>query len=1131
MSKLIVSKNGIQVLQRQKYLWPKEDGSIETPDEMFLRVATFVGNNNLNKLDNKDTPEIIDVYYQLMSYGQFIPNTPTLLNAGKPNAQLSACFVLPIDDSIDSIYTTLANTAKIVASGGGVGFSGARLRSKGSPVGKNGKISDGNIPFIKLFNFSSREVLIQGSARKGAHIWVLPVWHPDIEDFIDLKKDPSNDISQFNISVGITDAFMQAVMSDADWELIDPITNKIKVVKAMELYNKIIDSAWTTGDPGCIFLDTLNQCNPTPDIGTYEGVNPCVVGSAKLLTDNGYRTFEELWERNGKVDHNTADMSVMVNRVVNSHGIVDATCVYKTSDKASVYETTFNNGQKIKTTSNHTFIKTNGQRVKLSELNIGDQVNQLSIDYIEGTFDYPEYAILAGWVIGDGTVTKCGDNNQYQRAYINIWDNDINEIGSILQDLTRAVYYKSTNSTLQSLRKDPPEGRSFDSFNYQRATINSMVLGRLLCEDGIQPYGHKHSIPSSIWNGNSKTIAGFIKGIFSADGSPQVNEKKKSISIRLWHNSFNPMILGDIQLLLLQLGIKSTLHFNRKPAGKKLMNNGNGGVKEYNCKPGHELIISGIKHCSLFMERVGFLQESKNKIVQEWLLQHHGSNNSNIPLTTTVKSIEYVGEEPTYCLTEPGSNEIIVNGIIIGNCAEQALLPYESCNLGHINLSKFVFEHPDLDWTNCIDWESLSYTVRYAVQFLDDVIEVNYYVLPEIEQAQRYGNRKIGLGVLGFADLLIKLGIPYGSDLSIQVIDKLASFINLTATQASIDLGKLRGPFQNINKSIYNDGRRNASITTIAPTGTTSIILGCSSGIEPIYALSMTRKQAETTMDEFNPLFESWLHNTYDNHDIQTIKEYIKQNGTIVGCPNVNTSDQCLWLQANEISWDKHVETQAVWQSYIDSGISKTINMPETATREDIKNAYQMAWQLGCKGITVYRNNCRVNQVLSVKQDKPEPVAKSSIIQHDRNKVTYGSARKIKTGCGNAFIFIGSGDNNTIHDIMGRLGKSGGCAAAWWEALCRVTSLASRYGVPSEEIIKQLSGISCHLPVRHNECQVLSCADALSKAMLEYMNNNNTDQITITNKKHVGACPECQGSNLQYKDGCMNCIDCNFTRC
>lgn len=775
----VMSDNALAVMIKQKYLWPRSDGTHETPQEMFWRVADAV-----SKAEGDDAIEYWRrEFYDVMASLKFIPNTPTLVNAGKSNGQLAACFVLPIDDNIPSIYGTMGAAAQIQTSGGGTGFSGSRIRCRGSKIGSTGKVSDGSNVFLSLFNDSSYKVLRQGAARKGANMWVLPCWHADVEEFIDSKlKDGV--LSEFNISVGITDAFMEAVHNDLQWDLIDPKDNSVvKTIGAVYLLNKIIDNAWSNGEPGLLFIDAANRDNPTPELGDFEATNPC---------------------------------------------------------------------------------------------------------------------------------------------------------------------------------------------------------------------------------------------------------------------------------------------------------------------------------------------------------------------------------------------------------GEQWLLPWEACTLGHINLAKMYIRtsNEELAWVHKIDWVEIDRVLRLAVRFLDNVIDVNYYPLPQIAAMHRDGNRKIGVGVMGFADLLINLNIPYDTNEAREVADVIAKKIKDVTDKASVSLAIERGAFKHYEQSSIRevfgiDGIRNACRRTVAPTGSTSIIAGSvAGGIEPIFGLVMTRNQAGMQMYEVNPTFDAWLkQNCLNSHHCTDVISYVASTGTVKGAPGLSDDMTVVFKQANDISPRDHILMQATWQKHVDNSISKTINMPHNATREDVKEAYILAHSSGCKGITVYRNGSRAGQVLNLVSTNKTEVAPPIEINVDRDHVTHGTARKIPTGCGNAFIFIGRGKDGKIDDIVGKLGKSGGCASAWWEALGRLSSIALRHGVSADEIRKQLAGISCHLPAMYINSPlakpgerpptITSCADALATALLEVrmeppikiepsiLQSNLPQIITplveekrpleakaiVYNKKHMGSCPDCGSSQLDHGSGCLSCRSCGFSIC
>jgi len=560
--------NAILVLER-RYLRKDENGRvIETTAQMFRRIAKSLA--EIEKQYGKGSKEVAkweDEFYRIMTNRFFIPNTPTLINAGTTYPQLSACFVLPVEDSIEGIFSTLKAAAIIQKTSGGTGFAFSRLRPNGDIVRSTAGAASGPISFAKIFDTATEEMK-KGGRRRGANMGILRVDHPDIMDFI-VAKEKEGVLRNFNISVGVTDKFMEAVEKDADFELINPRNGQVvKKLKARAIWNLIIMMAWKNGEPGVVFLDTINKHNPTPQVGEIEATNPC-------------------------------------------------------------------------------------------------------------------------------------------------------------------------------------------------------------------------------------------------------------------------------------------------------------------------------------------------------------------------------GEQP--------------------------LLPYESCNLGSIDVSKFVNEEGKMDW------DGLRETVRLAVRFLDNVVDANKYVLPEIENITK-GNRKIGLGVMGFSDMLIRRGIRYDTEEGLKAGEELMKFINDEGHKMSSELGEEKGNFPNFHGSVWEKEwktMRNATTTTVAPTGTISIIAGCSQGIEPLFAIAYVREVAETlgrSLVEVNPLFESIaLREGFYSEDL--IREISKRT-SIQDLKEIPENWRRLFVTAHDISAEMHVRMQAAFQKHTDNAVSKTINFPNWATPNDVEKAYMLAYKLGCKGITVYRHGSREVQVL-----------------------------------------------------------------------------------------------------------------------------------------------------------------------
>ena len=735
VSGIDLTENALRVLERRYLKKDKQGQVVETPEELFHRVAQAIASAELIYDAKADVKAREEEFYQLMAGLEFLPNSPTLMNAGRELGQLSACFVLPVDDSMDSIFDAVKNTALIHKSGGGTGFSFSRLRPERDRVGSTGGIASGPVSFIRAFDIAT-DVIKQGGMRRGANMGILNVDHPDIMKFITAKDDPTA-LTNFNISVAVTSEFMEAVRADADYNLINPRTKEVDAkLNAKEVFDKIVDMAWSTGDPGVVFIDRINQDNPTPHLGKIESTNPC-------------------------------------------------------------------------------------------------------------------------------------------------------------------------------------------------------------------------------------------------------------------------------------------------------------------------------------------------------------------------------GEQP--------------------------LLPYESCNLGSINLVRML---QTSNGTTEVDYPKLAKTVRIAVRFLDNVIDVNKFPLPQIEEMTKK-TRKIGLGVMGFADMLIRLGIPYDSEEALQVASDIMYFINEKAYEASVGLAQERGVFPAFEGSVYDgpDGLRlrNASCTTIAPTGTLSLIAGCSSGIEPLFALSYMRNILDgAQLVEANPYFEEIARSEgfYSEELMQQLADGAKLHD-MDGTPD---DIKRLFVTAHEISPEWHVRMQAAFQKSTDNAVSKTVNFPREATREDIAKVYMLAYQEGLKGITIYRDRSRDAQVLTTGK-KAEIVEGVGLTPRKRPKVTSAFVERVNTGCGYIYVTVGS-DEQGICEVFLTLGKSGGCASAQLEAIGRLISVALRAGVDITSILKQLRGIRCPSIVWEEGKSILSCADAIAGVLQKHVSGD--DRLRLQDygltKNPAGQCPEC-GNLLVYQEGCSVCLSCGYTKC
>lgn len=459
-------------------------------------------------------------------------------------------------------------------------------------------------------------------------------------------------------------------------------------------------------------------------------------------------------------------------------------------------------------------------------------------------------------------------------------------------------------------------------------------------------------------------------------------------------------------------------------------------------------------------------------------------------------------------------------------CGEQPLLPYEACNLGSINLAKFYLpddsEAPPIER---IDWVELRRVIRMAVHFLDNVIDASRYPLPTItEKVQR--NRKIGLGIMGFADLLFQLGVPYNSEEGIALAQSIMEFINHEGHAASEELARIRGPFPGFPGSTYEQSHaaplRNATVTTIAPTGTLSIIAGCSSGVEPLFALSFTRNVMDgEKLVEVNPHFR--LAASHAGCDDDFLLEKVAKTGSIKGLEEFPQNMRKVFVTAMDMEPIWHLRMQAAFQKYTDNAVSKTVNLPASATREDIADIYMKAWKLGCKGVTVYRDGSKSSQVLVTGESQktvPGSVKK-------RPDIVRGFTQKVQTGLGGMYLTVNEVDGKPF-EVFATIGKSGRSITAKAEAIGRLVSLALRSGVAVKDIVAQIKGIGGEHPIFREKGMLLSIPDAIAWVLEKhYLPRESLGDMPDLSEK---GCPEC-GATLLFQEGCLVCPACGFSRC
>ena len=1133
-----------EVVLRRRYLSKDRDGNVlEDPDGMFRRVARNLSLADANYGATEEQRQATeDRFYRAMRRLELLPNSPTLMNAGRELQQLSACFVLPVEDSLDGIFDKVKQTALIHKSGGGTGFAFSRLRPEGDVVGSTGGVASGPVSFIRAFD-TGTDVVKQGGTRRGANMGILDVSHPDIIKFIRSKED-GRTLVNFNISVGVNADFMEKVKTGESYDLVNPRTGQVSGQQnAREVFDLLAEMAWKTGDPGLVFLDVINRDNPNPQLGRIESTNPCVTGDTLIYTRDGLQRAADLW-------NDRRELSVTIDGRFSVGRFLSAGQLFATGVKP-VYRLLTREGYEVRLTADHLVMSCRGW-VRADNLEPGEQIRLLNQKGGFGDVGSGETGMLLGWLVGDGTLKS-------DRAVLSFFGEE-RKLAPRFAEM------------MQSVVREPIGTRA--SYDIGVVEIGGRDESRVsssrfldLAEESGVVQGSKHVVPDSVFLGSEAMQSGFLSALFSADGHVS-GSIGKGVSVRL--TSIDREFLVDVQRLLLNFGIVSAIYSDRRVEGPRLLPDGKGGQAEYNCSAYHDLVISK-DNLIRFAADIGFMSEAKQSMLVSHLSAYRRGPYRDT-FEATFSALVPEGEEQVFDLTEPVTHSFVANGIVVHNCGEQPLLPYESCNLASINLARMVnFAEAEVS----IDWDGLSETIDVAVHMLDNVIDMNDYPIPEIAEMSRK-TRRIGLGVMGFADLLVQLAIPYDSEEALDTAERVMGFIHDETHRASLQLALDRGPFPAWEGSIYNangDSRlmRNSAPTTIAPTGTISIIAGASSGIEPLFALGYVRNVMDNTrLVESNPYFEAVAR--HEGFYSEELIEEIARTGTL------EELDVPQWVKnvfrtSHDISPEWHVRMQGAAQAHTDNAVSKTINFPHTATVDDVKRAYMLAYELDCKGITVYRDGSKDGQVLSTgdtsraeqaggeqvgSEHREIAVVPAHVTPRSRPQSIQGVTERVRTGHGNMYVTINFDENNRPFEVFGNLGKAGGCDSAQLEAISRLVSLALRSGIDPDVVQQQLRGITC-CPAWDEGTLVRSAPDAVALALerqthggdgraalghgvqmafapevvhsdhthgSENGNGHDNGIVQLTGRR----CPDCN-TPVIYQEGCLMCISCGWNKC
>lgn len=961
-------KNAQNVMVQRYSLRDENRTPVESPAEILERTARVVAQAENNFRDGVTPTEVEERFVDLLHDFSFMPNGRTLANAGSGSGQLANCFVLPVEDELgktgDGIFSILRKAVLVLQSGGGVGFSFGRVRPKGDVAGK-GKAT-GAVSFLKVFD-TAFWVIGQGGGRRSACMAVLPVHHPDIFDFIRCKEQEGV-IEHFNISVGVTDVFMEAVEKDSDFDLINPRDNKVwETVRARDLMELIVEHAHHNGEPGVLFLDAANRENPVPHQYVLEATNPCFVGSTRIPTSVGLLQIEEL-ERMG------LPLTLTVDSRTSGGGLgaetVDASPAFVTGSDKKVYELQTKRGYRVTVTSDHQFYAGNGKYTKLKELTTGDTVYLQSGEGVWSSewllpnrhlFDfqaqqatlggsvatrltnrYPDIpdrwsqklGVVLGWLVGDGWITRKSNSP----LGFSFGKGSVGLEGLALVQEAMSRWFTSGSLSERERAWQLTFGKTPADF------FASLGVGEQKASD--------KRVPEAVFSAPREAVIGFLQGLFGADGTVQISQEKQYCSVRLASSS--QLLLEEVQLLLLNFGIVSSVLSRRKPQ-KKQMPNGRGSLSEYETKAQYELII-GKANRDQFAEVIGFASSEKQEKLESFIDSMVRGGYAET-FVDTVVSITYIGRQTVYDITEPATHSLVGQGIVTHNCGEQWLGPYENCCMASVNLAEHVGKvevkshkseakspAKELLYPYEVDWEKLKETVRWTVRWLDDVVEANKYVpaVPELEEAA-HKNRRIGVSVMGMADMMYLMGVTYGSEAAVDLAGQLMEFIRYEAMQMSIELAEERGAFPGISGSIYdysktevvntgknknerldkygrwqapkpikkythdfgrpnldwNDliggikkhGIRNSCQTTIQPTGAIATVAALEGyGCEPVFALSYVMKTHEGAAERG----EDWDELYYES---DLFKQVLKR-----------------WNEIHDDAPDKQLEIETVFE-------------------------------------------------------------------------------------------------------------------------------------------------------------------------------------------------------------------------
>lgn len=1013
----------------KKYRLTAKDGTPidKTMDDTYKRVA--------RALADIEREDVREQWYEKFLWALrrgAIPAGRVTSNAGarehKPSTSTINCTVSgTIHDSMDDILRKVHEAGLTLKGGSGTGYEYSTLRPRGAYVSGAGAHTSGPLSFMDIFDKMCFTVSSAGG-RRGAQMGTFDVGHPDAMEFVRAKRENGR-LRQFNLSLLITDEFMQAVRDDRDWQLAFPISLKeyeaekpdlhdparfvwrewpihegyvtseeglvackiYKTLPARRMWDVIMTSTYDFAEPGFILIDRVNEMNNNWWCENIRATNPCVTADTRLATRHGLVRMGDLYaaglEIQATVDKRAlgAGMGVAVR---------EAVPVFMTAPCADVYRVTTMDGYEIKATAWHDFYTARG-KVKLQDLKPGDELLVQSGKGQFGSEGSEELGRLVGLLTGDGHFTNRGRGKH--AAVINLWGED----RSYAQQVVASV-----NSLIAGWAQLPRSYRVSAVAVPQRnlVMIRSVLLARVLAYYGFTAAA-KRQVPEMIWRGNEACVRGYLRGLFQCDGTVNISgHAGTSCSVRL--ASSQPTLLKDVQQLLANFGIFACLK-KRREAGARLLPDGKGGCKSYACQADYELIVDGESR-ERFMAEIGFITDSKNAKYRNWVVGKALRKTQRF--ATRIAEICYVGKEAVFDTTQADHNSVIFNGLVTGQCGEQPLPPYGSCLLGSVNLTRFV-KHPFTDFAE-FDWNEYREVVKVFTRMLDNVVEVNGLPLQQ-QRDEIMRKRRHGMGFLGLGSTLTLLRMRYGSPESVQFTEDVSREMAVAGWEAALELAREKGPAPIMNEEftvtkemlrkrpeMARDGWRPGSriagrllharysrymqrIASVAPQlvhelAETGARFTHHTSIAPTGTISLSLANNAS-----NGIEPSFAHHYFRNviregkkskekidvfsFELLAYRELVNPDAK-PGATNDAEKLPDYFVASDDVTPKEHVEVQSAAQKWVDSSISKTANVPTDFPYAKFKDIYLYAHEQGLKGCTTFRFNPEAFQGVLVKE-------------------------------------------------------------------------------------------------------------------------------------------------------------------